>query len=222
MAAREGPSLTAAMLEELARRVRGVYGCRVVWDGTSPVPQQVRVVAAGYRRTAVARDVQSAIFAAAGMLVPLDRFVVTPVRSPDELQRPRRFGLAALTVEAGPERTEVRVAVEEGRQSFSGRSRGPAGASAVHLAVEATLEALRAAVPALGQATPAEVAEVTVAGQRVVLAAVSVAAPGGGERLLLGTAFVRRHAPEAAARAVLDALNRSLEEPLPPFASLDD
>lgn len=205
---------TPQMLEELGRRVRGVYSCRVIWPNGAPLPQRVRVVVAGYRRTAVARDLQSAFFAASGLLIPLDRFVVTPIRSPDELGRPLRLALAAIAMERRGADVQVRVTLEEAGDSYSGQAEGPA-AAVPRLAAAATLAALQSAAPHVADVELLEVIEVAVAGRPVMLVAL-----GASERLLLGTAAVHRSAAEAVCRAVLDALNRWLEEPPAFFTSL--
>jgi hypothetical protein len=201
------PYVEAEDLERVARGVVGVYSVRVLRRADEPVPYRVRVVAQGSRRTAVAKDIQSAWFALWSLYVPRRAFAVTAVRSPLDLGPDRRrLQLCHLSCVRAAAEVAVTVALFSGGRIVEGRAAAArAGADLRRLAALATLDAVR---PALAGPLPelVELRAVRVGGVPALVCA--LARPRG---MLLGVCEVRGDEQEAAARAVLDAVNRLLE-----------
>ncbi len=200
---RPQPTVPRDELEQAARRVVGVYDCRVLSAEGEALPRQVRVTAQAGRRLAVAKDIQTAWFTLWNLYVPRTRFVITAVRSPSDLlgydRGPR---LHRLHFESGPN-AFVRVEVE-----FEGRLHvGEAcahGSDRSRLAALATLHALAGCLPSAVGLDLLEIRAVPVGGCTAALCALSAA----GGRSVLGVCQVEEDELGAAARAVLDAVNR--------------
>jgi hypothetical protein len=198
------PFVPTADLEGVARRVRGVYACRVLRGGDEALPERVRLVAQASRRLAVARDVQSAWFAAFGLYVPRERFAVTAVRSRlDLLPERRRLQLCRLELVEEDGVPRVAVALYWQGRVFHGECRGVDDRA--RAAALATSYAVRAALPPGAELELLEVRSLVLGGQPAVACAVAA-----GPRVLFGLAADAGAVHEAAARAVLDATNRLL------------
>jgi len=204
-ASMEQPLVDAADLERLARRVTGVQTCAVVWNSGARLPQEVRIVARGPRRIAVARDVQTAWYAVWGLYVPRGRFVVRPPHRPAERGRPR---LRSVTVERARDVLEVAVTLDCRGRRLRGRASESGPASDVRrLAARATLEALGPVLSDGYRPELVELCRIRIAGLLALICAVS--GPRGAAPLL-GVCRLGPDEGEAAARATLDALNRIL------------
>jgi len=206
----EQPVVAAAELERAAARVRGVHSCRVLLRPGERLPAVVRLVAQGERRTAVAKDVQSAWFALWGLYVPRRCFVVTALRGTEDLGlAPRRLQLSQLSFDrSGAEVTATVTLAARGR-TLQGRAALPSAGPAVdvrRLAAEAVLVALREVLPPAFEPDLLELRRVRVGGVLTLLCAVS----GPRGEPLFGICRLRGDEREAAARSVLDAINRIL------------
>ena len=201
------PLVDVEELERAARRVVGVHSARVLRNDGEALPHRVRVVVQGSRRTAVAKDIQSAWFALWGLYVPRSAFAVTAVRSPLDLApAPRRLQLCNLTFERTTSEVSATVALFARGRTLEGRAAASlTGADLRRLAAEATLEAVRAALPPGGTLELLELRRVTLGGGPALLCALA-----GGRGTLLGVCQVRGDEREATVRAVLDAANRTL------------
>ncbi len=198
------PEVAPTLLEQAAERVLGVHSCRVIVRGQDPLPARIRVVARYDRRTAVAKDIQSAWFALFGVYVPRARFEVLPVRGALDTTAGRRVALRSCAEERNASRTEVVVRLVHGEKIWEGRQSGVGGADTRQLAAEATLVALAGIVDRPVRLLA--ISETQVNGAEVLVAAVAA----GPNEHLFGVAQVRDEPGAAAARAVLDALNRWL------------
>ena len=201
------PLIAVAELERAARRVVGVHSCRVVRQSQEPLPQRVRVVAQAARRLGVAKDIQSAWFALWGLYVPRTTFTVSAVGRGDDLgPRRLRAQLREIRAESGGGTLRVVVALSNrGRRLVGEASQPQGGADAPRLAALAVLQALRPLLPATA-ADLVDFRRIHVGGVAALVCAVGM----GGGRILCGICEVGADERLAAARVVLDALNRSL------------
>lgn len=215
--------LVRLRIEDAIADLDGIEAVRLVPGSTRPVDELHVVVAPDRDPKQTVRDLQSLLLANFG--VDVDRRVVSVVRLGDDAGKRLRDGLPRLVLSAV--RIEVRggqtvVAVDlaghdehgdhVGSAGHVGATAGPASETAVAAAAcEATLEALAGG---LGDVTLRLVgASVTAVGsERVALVALT-ATNGRTRDLLTGSAVVRTHEADAAARAVLDATNRLHRDP---------
>jgi len=207
-AAHPQPWVATEVLERVARQVVGVEACWVIRDGDVPLPRQVRVVVHGSRRSAVARDIQSAWYALWGLYVPRSHFVVTAVRSRLDLLSERRLQLRRLEVLRDRDHGAVATVVLFGRgRLFEGQARAEAPLDTARLAAEAAVRALAVAL-GLGRGGDDPIALLDV--RRTELGGVRalVAAVVRQGAVLLGISAMGADPAEAAVRAVLDATNR--------------
>jgi hypothetical protein len=215
---------SAEAFESLARRLRGVYGCRVEMDAASGVPARVHLTADVSRRTAVARDVQSAFFAALGVMVPLERIAVTSVRGPGGATAPvmgsGRLRLTGVRFEEDRAGLRVSVSLRQGEHEATGVAEAGPGEDPLRAGGAAALAAVAVARGWSDAASLEDVALLPAGSRQAVLARVRVSAAGAGD-LRLGAALVRNDPREAAVRAVLDAVNR-FDPHRPPPAAADD
>ena len=196
--------------EETLCRLPSVDAVRVVGDGDRIV--EVHVLAAPDKSPKqIARDVQSLAMARFGTTI--DRSVISVVQLAGEQSetvggdRPK-----IATIRETPEGSKVNVTVTlewQGEQA-TGTASGPAAASArMRLVGEATLRALEETVTAIPPLALDAIGAPAV-GMRDVVIAVVVSTAAGGEELAAGCAMVNGDESEAAARAVLDSLNRRI------------
>jgi hypothetical protein len=204
---------SAEALEALARRLRGVYACQVDIDVASGMPARVHLTADISRRTAVARDVQSAFFAAFDLLVPLERIAVTTVRRPDGegpglASGGGRLRLIAVRYQEEGDGQRVSVSLRQGEQEATGVAEAGCGEDPLRAAAEAALAAVAVARAWPQPTTLEDVAKLPAGSQEAVLVRIRVPVAGGGADVRLGAALVRTDPREAAVRAALDAVNR--------------
>lgn len=201
--------LVRLRIEEAIAALDGIEAVRLV-PGTNRPVDELHVVARSDRDPKnTARDLQSLLLANFG--VDVDRRVISVVRLGDDAGKRLRDGLPRLAlggvrIELRGDETLVTVDLHDGDERLQGESGPTADGQLVEAASEATLEAIA------GQRTGttlrllgATIAQVGT--EHVALAAV-VATGGRTRDLLTGSAVVRRHEADAAARAVLDATNR--------------
>lgn len=200
------PEVAVADMERSARRVVGVLGCRVLRPEGAALPVRVRLVVEARRRSAVAKDVQSAWFTLFGLYVPRRLFMVTAVRSRlDLLGERRRLQLCRCTIERRLDGIRAEVGLYVAGRVVIGRAQDGPGTDDRRLAAAAVLDAVRGANSASVPLALLDVRLLSVAGVPVALCAV-----GGGGQPLLGICQVRGDEREACVRAALDAINRTL------------
>ncbi len=203
-------TVSAESLESLARRLRGVYACRVTMEAGRPVPARVDVTVDVSRRTAVARDVQSAFFAAFDLLVPLDRIAVTSVRRPAGGAPPTAAGgrlrLTAIRYDDGGESLRVSVSLGDADNEATGVAEAGRGRDRTRAGAEAALAAVAVARGWPQAAALEDVVIVPTGTHRAIMVRVRVST--GEDGIRIGAALVRRDPCEAAARAAMAAVNR--------------
>lgn len=204
----EQPYVDTGALEQVAQRVAGVYGCRVRRRAGLACPDHVRVIADRARSTAVAKDIQSAWFALWGLYVPRQAFSVTAVQREDDWA-PRRVRVQLREVRAdrvaGDVRVEVTLAVR-GRRVRGHAASPEADADPRRLAASAALEAATRFLPAGCEPGLLDIRRLRVGGVPALVCALGAV----GRPPLLGICAAAGDDRVAAARAVLDALNRLL------------
>jgi hypothetical protein len=223
-----------ASVERELCRIPEVRAARIVADDAG-VPVEVHVLAApGKPPKQLVRDVQSVALAARGL--DLDHRIVSVVQLDDgngtapepatlmdddheatatppavPAGPPERILLESASLLRSGVAATAEVALRRGDASVRASAEGSSAAAVtLRLVAEATLDALRALVPAAGRAA-VESATVVRAGEREVALAVLVLVVPPNEEVVAGAAPVRAGgAHEAIARAVLDAGNRRL------------
>jgi hypothetical protein len=209
---------SAEELEALALRLRGVRACHVEMDPERGEPRLVSLLVDAARRTAAARDLQSAFYAAFGILVPLSAFSVGTVPAPAAAPAAagERFHLARLAFESA-EGGGLRavVTLRRGPVEATGVAEAAPGEGGLRAAACAALAALRCALPHLPPLGLDDAAVVAAGDGRAVLVRVRVAGRAGADHRL-GVAAVRADPREAAVRAALAATNRLVAAAPPP------
>lgn len=199
-------------LEQALTQLPGVRAASVV-TGPDARPTEIHVLAGADKPAKqLVRDVQSLAMAKYDLdidhrivsVVQLDLDEISDNAATTEGPRPAMTTVQLRTTHG---ETEATVVVALGDDTFEGSATGPSTATGrPRLVARATLEAVR---ELLG--TPAEVEHAAIAvvgAHTVAVCVVAVVVPRLGEQLLTGSALVRDDEADAAARAVLDALNR--------------
>jgi len=198
-------------LEETLSRLDSVDAVRVVTEGDRVA--EVHILAATSKPPKqVVRDVQSLAMARYG--TNIDRRVISVVQlaatqvavAPTE-SRPR---LVDIRDQADGPRTTVSVELAWQNGQHTGSASGPIAASArLRLVGEAALDALDQIFINLPPLVLDSIGIATV-GMRRIAVAVIVGGTSQNSELAVGSALAGEDEPEAAVRAVLDALNRRL------------
>lgn len=201
-------------IERLVKQVRGVVAVRVVPDSTGQVGEVHVVADPGRSPKQMVRDVESMIYVRGGVRVDhrkisLVQIAETMLRPPAVRPRLRLLDSVHHDDAAG---TRVAVTLGLGERALHGESQGEAGVAddLAQLAGEATLQALNGAVGDQAQLRLRHVQVNPFDGMEVCLAHVALLADDATTSLL-GVAMVRDDLLATAARATLDAVNRTLE-----------
>lgn len=212
-----------ADVERALCRIPHVTGAHVVPDERDSVLELHIVATPGKHPKQVVRDVQSLAMAAFG--VEVDRHVVSVVQldaepAPVPAGQPEppaavegRTALVGMTLQSLQGSSSVSVVLARDDRRATGSSSRSTTAVGLHrMAAEATLSALSELHPEM-PGSDVDGVEVRPLGTRKV-AMVSVAhRTGSTDDVLIGTATVRAAGElDAVARAVLDAVNRSLRD----------
>jgi hypothetical protein len=143
----------------------------------------------------------------------IDRRMISVVQLAGERTEPSggdRPKIGAIRETPEGSRVNVTVTLEWQGEQATGTASGPAAASArMRLVGEATLRALEETVTGIPPLALDAIGAPAV-GMRDVIIAIVVSTAGGGEELAAGCAMVNGDESEAAARAVLDSLNRRI------------
>jgi hypothetical protein len=201
-------------LEQALTQISGVRAASVV-TGPDARPTEIHVLAAADKPAKqLVRDVQSLAMAKYDLdidhrivsVVQLDVEDVPGESAASDVPRPAMTTVQLRTTNG---ETEATVIVTLGDDTFQGAATGPGTASVrPRLVARATLDAVR---DLLGSAAEVEHATIaSVGAHSVAVCVVAVVLPRLGQQLLTGSALVRDDEADAAARSVLDALNRRL------------
>jgi hypothetical protein len=203
-------------IEEMVGMLEGVRGVRVV-DGDHGEVREVHVLAGSDRSAKqIVRDVQSILLTRFGLEVDYRRISVAqldvpraePAEAPSQQSHRARTIVSQVTVTVAGQRAQATVKLSRGDETLEGVAEGSV-ASTHRVVARAAVEAANSA--SLGT-IDVEVAEVLTAGAFHIALTILRVSGGRGDHVLTGAAVVRSDANDAVARAVLDALNRILDQ----------
>jgi hypothetical protein len=201
-------------LERLVQQVRGVVAVRVVPDSLGQVGEIHVVADPGRSAKQMVRDVESIIYVRGGVRV--DHRKISLVQIAETTLHPAtvrpRLRLIDSVHDDDAAGTRVAITLGLGERVLHGESQGEAGApeNLARLAGEATLQALNDVVGDQAQLRLRQVQVNAFDGMQVCLAHVALLSDDATTSLL-GVAMVRDDLVATAARATLDAVNRTLE-----------
>jgi hypothetical protein len=200
-------------LERLVQQVRGVVAVRVVPDSLGQVGEIHVVADPGRSAKQMVRDVESIIYVRGGVRVDHRKISLVQIAETTlhpATVRPRLRLIDSVHDDAAG--TRVAITLGLGERVLHGESQGEAGApeNLARLAGEATLQALNDVVGDQAQLRLRQVQVNAFDGMQVCLAHVALLSDDATTSLL-GVAMVRDDLVATAARATLDAVNRTLE-----------
>lgn len=201
-----------AEVEQAVSSVPGVVGARLVPGFDRQVDELHVLTTLDKHPKQAVRDVQTVLMARFG--VPTDHRVVSVVQldERDGLPNANRVMIDRVAVAQSGASVSVEVVLRDGDTELRGDSEGSSSGSGRYRAIaHATLAAVR---PMLGDDTRVELEGIdvaTVLGRRVAITLIHFNT-GRSDLTLSGSAVVRDAEPEAVARSVLDALNRTIIE----------
>ncbi len=203
--------LDASTYEQLIFQVRGIQAARVVTAPNGTIDEVHVVGLPGRSAKQIVRDIESILYVRGG--VRLDHRKVSLVQLDEGSQRfgPRVRLLEASCAADGPAPQAV-VSLGLGGRSAKGVASAEQGAPAdlLWLAGQATVRALSELTKAGCELRIEQIARQPFGDLEICLCRLSFAADGEAETLL-GVSMVRDDGPAAAAaRSVLDAVNRRL------------
>jgi hypothetical protein len=199
-------------LERLVQQIRGVVAVRVVPDSAGQVGEVHVVADPGRSAKQMVRDVESMIYVRGGVRVDHRKISLVQIAETTLHPPALRARLLNSSHHDDASGTQVAVTLGLGERSIQGESRSSAGEAGdlARLAGEATLHALNGSLEGRAQLRLRRVQVDPFDGMEVCLAHVTLLADDA-ETSLLGVAMVRDDMLSSAARATLDAVNRTLE-----------
>lgn len=201
-----------AEVERAVCSVPGVVGARLVPGFDRQVDELHVLTTLDKHPKQAVRDVQTVLMARFG--VPTDHRVVSVVQldERDGLPNANRVVIDRVAVTQGGMSVTVEVVLRDGEAEFRGSAEGSSSGSGRYRAIaHATLDAVR---PLLSEGCLVELEGVdltTILGHTLAVALIHFRTDRS-ELTLSGSAVVRDAEPEAVARAILDALNRTIVE----------
>lgn len=202
-----------AAVEQAMCQVAGVIGARLV-PGFEREVDELHVLSGASRAPKqTVRDVQTLLMARFGVTIDHRVVSVVQIDEPQGLASSARVVIDRVGVTQSGVTVTAEVVVRDADTEYVGNGEGPSSATGHRRATaRATLDALG---PLLGSehAVELEGTEITdVVGRPVAVTLVHFRTPRG-ELTVSGSALVRGSEPDAIARSVLDALNRTIAEP---------
>jgi hypothetical protein len=201
--------------EEVERtlcQVPGVVGARLVPGFEREVDELHVLTTVARAPKQTVRDVQTLLMARFGVTTDHRVVSVVQIDEPQGLASSSRVVIDRVGVSQADVTVSVEVAVRDGDDTLAAVEEGPATAAGQRRATaRATLEALRPLLDA-DQAVELEGTEVALVQGRAVAITLVHFRTRRGELTVTGSALVRDSEPDAIARSVLDALNRTIAE----------
>lgn len=199
-------------VEQAVCQVPGVIGARLVPGYEREIDELHVLTTVGRAPKQTVRDVQTVLMARYG--VTTDHRVVSVVQmdEPQGLPSGTRVMVDRVGISQSGVTVTAEVVLRDGDDVFDGSGESPASVSGQRRATaRATLEALR---PLLDpkQAIELEGNDVVDVMGRAVAVTLVHFRTDRGESTVSGSALVRESEPDAVARSVLDALNRTIAE----------
>lgn len=201
--------LDATACEQLIFQVRGIQAARIVTGANGEIDEVHVVGLPGRSAKQIVRDIGSILYVQGG--IRLDYRKVSLVQLSDGVLKsnvPRVLLLGVLR--ATPTAVSVRLGL--GERQIQGDSAAPTDApgGTLLVAAQATLQALQQLIGPQSELHIEQIGCQTFGPLSVCLCQLSLVAEGGSE-ILLGISQVRADEATAAARTVLDAVNRQLQ-----------
>jgi hypothetical protein len=202
---------TERQLEEAIRSIRGVQSTRVIIGPSGQVDEVHVLAGAGRNPKQIVRDIESVFQAGFGLSLDHKKISVAQTELETQAVVPvERARLARVACSSAGARTEVTVELEVDGQLYAGQAAGPTSPNGrLRQVAAATLEAVESCFSNSLTIALEEVATVTVGRRNIVVVILSLIR-AGQENVLVGSSQAWDDDREAAARAVLDALNRRL------------
>lgn len=199
-------------VEQAVCQVPGVLGARMVPGFEREIDELHVLTTVGRAPKQTVRDVQTVLMARYG--VTTDHRVVSVVQmdEPQALPSGTRVIVDRVGISQSGVTVTAEVVLRDGDEVFDGSGESPASVAGQRRATaRATLEALRPLLDPT-QAIELEGSDViALMGRSVAVTLVHFRADRG-ESTVSGSALVRDSEPDAVARSVLDALNRSIAD----------
>jgi hypothetical protein len=199
-------------VEAALRSVPGVIGARLVPGFERPIDELHVLTSLDKSPKQAVRDTQTVLMARFG--VTTDHRVISVVQLDERtaLGTANRVAIDGVSVAHRGLTVTAEVTLRDGDEQLVGTAEGSAAGNARHRAVASA--ALDAVGPLLGEGRIAELDGVSVSefgGNQVAVALLHLRSDRSQQQLA-GCAVVRDDTPGAVARAVLDALNRTIAD----------
>lgn len=198
----------SAAFEEIIQRVRGIQAVRVVTDPNGEI-DEVHVVGSPSRTPKqIVRDIESILYLQGG--VRMDHRKVSLVQLAEAPTPPAPVRLQLRSVAQGPglNGLEVRVLLALNEREFEGASAvEPGEPGLLRAAAVATVQALGRLISTAGELQLEQIERQSLGSLPVCLSHITLSTDRGIE-ILLGISVIQSDVASAAARSVLDAVNR--------------
>lgn len=202
------PQPDAAAIEQLIFQVRGIQAVRVVTTAAGSIDEIHVVGMPGRSPKQMVRDIESILYVQGGMRFDHRKVSLVQLDEGSAQRQPPRVLLQAVSCAREGGRAEATVTLGLRERKARGLCAG-AGDELLMLTARATVGAI---LELLGGGAELEVEQMAIQGfgpLRVCLSHLSLTTDGGVETLL-GISLVREDEQAAAARAILDGVNRPL------------
>lgn len=201
-------------VERSLAAIPGVIGARLV-PGFEREVDELHVLTGLHRAPKqTVRDVQTLLMARFG--VSTDHRVISVVQLDETAGYgvvPDRVIIEQVSVTHAGRDVTVEVRLREGDDELTGHADGPGSTGARHHTIAAaTLDAVRPLLGFDNRVSLEGIEVVDVRGQQVAVTVLQLRTPRS-QLPLAGCALVREAEPDAIARSVLDALNRTIGDP---------
>jgi len=199
----------AEQVEHVICQLREVLSARVVVDKNGAI-QEIHVLVSSNRSPKqVVRDIESALFAAHGIVVDHRKISVAQMQGALLRSVRNRLRVADVELTINGTKAEATVHLQRGSETFTGQAAGQGSQSnQLRLIANATVRAVEQACHMTDQIAVEDInPNVMVAGRQIAIAVVNMLSQYG-EDVLTGSALVRNDVNRAVVNAVLDALNR--------------
>ncbi|WP_366923802.1 hypothetical protein MFMK1_000715 [Metallumcola ferriviriculae] len=196
-----------AEMEDVINQVDGVLSSRIIW--AEEEISEVHVLSSkGRNPKQLVRDIETVLQVRGGINVDHKKISIAQVsQGKQSFIRPK---LTNVNVESANITAVVRVSIKHEEETFTAEVEGAKSEKNVlRLAAQATLVALEQAISADIRFAVDQVMVMPVEMSQLVSVSVT-AVTSAGEDNLLGSAYARGNAREAACKAALDAVNRRL------------
>lgn len=207
---------TVDEIERLIGQLAGVQSARVVINDWGAI-EEIHVLASTERTAKqVVRDVESSLAARWGINVDHKKISVaqlTDATPPISALRVKLMGVQ-LAMDSRLGRAEAKVTLgwaDDDEEVYEGEAQGSGSRTGIlRVVAEAALNAVNQVVEPPNVLALEEVSAVGLSHRELVVVTVMLASPRRHEEVLVGAVTVRGDPANAAAKAVLDAVNRRL------------